>query len=190
MPGLCLRRLNASVFLLHFMLTASFLVLPTAIETVLEVPRADHWEVYLPVLLASIAGMYPFLHLSERAGRPLPALRLAVLLLAGSLATLFLFSAPVWLYLALCGFFAAVNFLEAVLPALVSKAVFSSGKGTALGVYATCQFLGAFAGGASGGVVMSLAGAPGLLWLFLAAVSAWMLLIWRMPAGNLAPAPA
>jgi predicted MFS family arabinose efflux permease len=185
-----LMRLNGSVFLLHFTLTASFLVVPAVIEGGLGVPREGHWRVYLPVLLISLIGMYPFLHLSERRGRPLLALRAAVLLMPASLAVLFLVDANLWLYIALCGFFAAVNYLEAALPALVSKAVFSHGKGTALGVYATCQFLGAFAGGASGGLVYGSTGLPGLLWLCLSAIALWLLLIWRVPARGLSPAPA
>ena len=185
-----LQRLNGSVFLLHFTLTASFLVVPAVIESSLAVPREDHWKVYLPVLIISLLGMYPFLYVSERRGRPMMALRAAVLLLPASLAALFLLQAPLWLYVALCGFFAAVNYLEAVLPALVSKAVFSHGKGTALGVYATCQFLGAFAGGASGGMVYGAAGLPGLLWLCLGAIGLWLLLIWRVPAQRAEPVPA
>lgn len=185
-----LQRLNGSVFLLHFTLTASFLVVPAVIESSLAVPREEHWKVYLPVLIISLLGMYPFLHVSERRGRPMMALRAAVLLLPASLAALFLLQAPLWLYVALCGFFAAVNYLEAVLPALVSKAVFSHGKGTALGVYATCQFLGAFAGGASGGMVYGAAGLSGLLWLCLGAIGLWLLLIWRVPAQQAEPAPA
>jgi predicted MFS family arabinose efflux permease len=84
---------------------------------------------------------------------PALALRIGVLLMPASLAALFLSKNIPLLYVALCGFFAAVNYLEAALPSLVSKAVFAHGKGTALGVYATCQFLGAFVGGTSGGLV-------------------------------------
>jgi predicted MFS family arabinose efflux permease len=185
-----LMRLNGSVFLLHFTLTASFLVVPAVIENSMGVPREAHWQVYLPVLVLSLLGMYPFLHVSERRGRPLPALRAAVLLLPLCLAALFLLQGPLWLYPALVGFFAAVNYLEAALPALVSKAVFEHGKGTALGVYATCQFLGAFAGGVSGGLVYGHAGLAGLLWLCLGAVGLWLVLIWRVPVRGLSPAPA
>lgn len=181
-----LQRLDGSVFLLHFTLTASFLVVPLVIEERLGVPRDLHWRVYLPVLLISLLGMYPFMYLSERRRRPLAALRTAVLLLPLALAVLFLSPRALWLYPALCLFFAAVNYLEAALPALVSKAVATHGKGTALGVYASCQFLGAFAGGASGGWVYGAAGLPGLLWLCLGALTLWLLLIWRVPA----PAPA
>lgn len=183
-----LMRLNASIFLLHFVLTASFMVIPAVIEDSFMVPREAHWKVYLPVLMISLLALYPFMYVSERRRRPLLALRAAVLLLPVSLAVLFLLETPLWLYVALCGFFAAVNYLEASLPSLVSKAVFSHGKGTALGVYASCQFLGAFAGGASGGLVYGAQGLPGLLWLCLAAIALWLLLVWRIPAHGLTPA--
>jgi predicted MFS family arabinose efflux permease len=185
-----LQRLNGSVFLLHFTLTASFLVVPAVIESGLGVPRDDHWSVYLPVLLLSLLGMYPFMHVSERKGQPLLALRAGVLLLPVSLAILFLVEADAWLYVALCGFFSSVNYLEAALPALVSKSVFTHGKGTALGVYASCQFLGAFAGGTSGGLVYGAAGLSGLLWLCLGAIGLWLLLIWQLPQRDAVPAPA
>lgn len=175
-----LRRLNGSVFLLHFMLTASFLVVPAIIEGVMQVPRDAHWKVYLPVLVASLIGMYPLLRLSERGGRPVLALRIGVVLMPTSLLVLFQGQAFALLAVALVFFFAAVNYLEAALPSLVSKAVFAHGKGTALGIYATCQFLGAFVGGSSGGVVYAATGLQGLLWVVLGAALAWLALIWNL----------
>ncbi|MEL7044013.1 MAG: MFS transporter [Pseudomonadota bacterium] len=175
-----LQRLNGSVFLLHFMLTASFLVVPAVIEGSLGVPRDDHWEVYLPVLILSLLAMYPLLRLSERAARPVLALRLGVVLMTVALVLLFQASAYLVLMGSLVAFFAAVNFLEAALPSMVSKAVFAHGKGTALGIYATCQFLGAFVGGTSGGLIYAAGGLSGLLWLIAAAALIWMLLIWHL----------
>ncbi|WP_439100455.1 MFS transporter [Congregibacter sp.] len=175
-----LQRLNGSVFLLHFMLTASFLVVPAVIEGSMGVPRDSHWQVYLPVLVVSLLGMYPFLRLSERGGRPGLALKITVLMMPLSLAALFLGEDTLLLYAALGGFFTAVNYLEAALPSLVSKAVFAHGKGTALGIYATCQFLGAFAGGTTGGLVYGYGGLSALLWLVVMAAFLWLLLIWRI----------
>lgn len=175
-----LQRLNGSVFLLHFMLTASFLVVPAVIEGVMDVPRDSHWKVYLPVLLLSLVAMYPLLRLSERRGRPVLALRIGVVLMPVALLALFRGEDFALLVAALIGFFAAVNFLEAALPSLVSKAVFAHGKGTALGIYATCQFLGAFVGGTSGGIIYATAGLTGLLWLVLAAAVLWLALVWNL----------
>lgn len=175
-----LQRLNGSVFFLHFILTSSFLVIPAVIESSMGVPRDSHWQVYLPVLLLSLLGMYPLLKLSERHGQPGLALKITVVMTSLSLAGLFLGKGTVLLYVALCGFFVAVNYLEAALPSLVSKAVFAHGKGTALGVYATCQFMGAFIGGTTGGLVYGSVGLSGLLWLVLGVAVLWLLLIWRM----------
>ena len=54
-----------------------------------------------------------------------------------------------WLLL----FFAAFNLLEASLPSLISKIAPADAKGTAMGVYSTSQFGGAFVGGLLGGWV-------------------------------------
>ena len=184
-----LRRLDGSVFLLHFVLTASFLMVPDVIETVMGVARDAHWKVYLPVLALSLLAMVPLLRLSERRGRPLGALRLSVTLMPAALVLLFTGRDFALLCAALVGFFAAVNYLEAALPALVSKAVIAHGKGTAMGVYATCQFLGAFVGGTSGGLVFMWLGLPGLIALVLAAALAWLALIWNLRL-DAAPLPS
>jgi len=51
-------------------------------------------------------------------------------------------------------FFIAFNLLEAMLPSLVSKLSPAGTKGTALGVYSTFQFSGAFVGGVAGGYLL------------------------------------
>jgi predicted MFS family arabinose efflux permease len=140
------------------------------------------------VLVLSLLAMYPLLRLSERGGRPVLALRIGVSVMAASLLILFQVANFAVLAAALVGFFAAVNFLEAALPSLVSKAVFEHGKGTALGIYATCQFLGAFVGGTSGGFIYAAAGLPGLLWLVGASALLWLALIWNLQPGRVGSA--
>jgi MFS family permease len=60
------------------------------------------------------------------------------------------------LYLGMGVFFFAFNLLEVVLPATVTRVAPAGARGTALGVYATCQFVGTFAGGALGGWITDL----------------------------------
>lgn len=162
-----LRRLNFGVFSLHFILTASFLVIPFALLDTLSLPREAHWKIYLPVLLASLIGMLPLLRLAERHGRIRSVLVSTVVMLLVSIAGMTLLAVPWVLCVALWLYFVAVNYLEATLPSLVSKAVFSGGKGTALGVYSTCQFIGAFTGGACGGLALQYGGVEGLFLLCL-----------------------
>ena len=188
-----LLRLNFGVFVLHFILMASFLVVPGLLEQTFGVDREQHWMVYLPVLLLSLVGMVPLMILAERGGR----LRLAFLLgialvfvaitMLGYASTALLFYAGLWL------FFVGFNYLEATLPSLVSKTVFAGGKGSAMGVYSTCQFLGAFAGGAAGGLLLQYFGEIVLIGVCLMLAVAWWLVVLRAPspgeADSVSPSP-
>lgn len=181
-----LLRLNAGVFTLHFILMASFVGLPLVLEQTLGVDRGNHWKIYLPVLVLSVLGMLPLMVLAERMGRLRLALGLGIgglalsqLLAAGSLGFA-AFCLGLWLY------FLTFNYLEAALPSLVSKAVYAGGKGTALGVYTTFQFLGAFAGGVCGGLALQATGTWGVLALCAVIALLWLPVALSMRApGNL-----
>ena len=64
---------------------------------------------------------------------------------------------------ALLLFFIAFNLLEAMLPSLVSKTAPLAAKGTAMGVYSSVQFLGAFVGATAGGFLMEYFGGKAVL---------------------------
>ena len=179
-----LLRLNFGVFSLHFILMASFLVVPAALEHLAGVDRAHHWRVYLPVLVLSVIGMLPMMRTAERGGRPREMFLCGIGLLAAALLLLDVAASSYVLFAGLWLFFTGFNYLEATLPSLVSKTVFPGGKGTALGIYSTCQFLGTFAGGAGGGWVLQHFGQVGLLGLCLGLAACWFLVI--LTAG---PAP-
>ena len=172
-----LRRLYLGIFTLHFILTASFLLVPQVLEQVLGVVRANHSQVYLPVLVLSLLGIVPLMRLAEYHGRIALVLPASVLLLLVAMAGLSLVtSAPVY-YTSLWLFFVMINYLEATLPSLVSKSVFAGGRGTAMGIFSTSQFLGIFAGGAVGGWVLQSAGGTGLLLLCLVPGILWLLAV-------------
>ena len=183
---LALLRLNFGVFSLHFILMACFLVVPGALEQLAGVDRAHHWQVYLPVLVLSVVGMLPLMRIAERGGRPREMFLCGIALLALAIPMLGLASSAMVLYLALWLFFVGFNYLEATLPSQVSKSVFSGGKGTALGIYSTCQFLGTFAGGAGGGWLVQHFGQLSLVGLCLGLALAWWLL---MLGAALTPVP-
>jgi len=177
-----LMRLNVGVFILHFTLMAAFLVIPGLLEGGLGMSRDSHWQVYLAVVLLSLLGVLPLMRLAERGGRPRQAFAAGILLLVLALALLALVSAPLSIWLGLWLFFMGFNYLEATLPSLVSKTVFPGGKGTALGIYSTSQFLGTFVGGAAGGVVIQSWGSAALLLACLALAVAWLVLALPKPA--------
>ena len=59
---------------------AMFVVLPPLLVTA-GLPAAEHWKLYLPVVLASFALMVPAVLLADRRNRPKPVLLGAVALL-------------------------------------------------------------------------------------------------------------
>jgi len=186
-------RLNFGVFVLHFILVALFLVVPGIIENALDVNREHHWMVYLPVLLLSLVGMVPLMILAERGGRLRQMFLLAIALIFVAMATLDYATATPVLYVGLWLFFVGFNYLEATLPSLLSKTVSAGSKGTAMGVYSTCQFMGAFVGGAGGGWLLDHVGEGMLSGVCLALAAIWWLAVLRLPgsagAENITPSP-
>jgi MFS family permease len=171
-----LLRLNAGVFLLHLTMTASFVVLPTLLLRHSDVGSAEHWKIYLPVLFASFVFMLPLMIVAEKKRMVKQVFLLAVGLLVASLLMLGRWhDSLTGLVLGLFVYFWAFNLLEAMLPSLVSKVASPAFRGTSMGVYSTCQFLGAFVGGAGGGMVAGFYGETAVYLLSAALVSLWLL---------------
>jgi MFS family permease len=76
---------------------------------------------------------------------------------------------------ALLVFFTAFNVLEATLPSLISKIAPLSAKGTAMGVYSSVQFLGAFFGAVMGGVLMQNVGGNAVFIFSIILLALWLL---------------
>jgi len=179
-----LLRLDGGIFALHFVLMASFIAMPLVLlELGLDVSL--HWQVYVPVLLLSVLGLVPAVIMGERFRAQRLVMQLAVgglllasLVMAGLVGGGWWFVLPMWLY------FTAFNILEASLPAMVTRYAPVAFKGTALGVYATCQFAGAFLGGVLGGLMLGLGGPMGVFMICAAVALGWLLL-----AGTLGPIP-
>jgi len=147
-----LLRLNAGIFVLHVAQMAMFVVLPLRmVEAGLAV--ADHWKLYLPVVLVSFALMVPPILFADRRNRPKPILIGCIVLLVAVEAALSMVEGVAAYAAALLVFFVAFNVLEAMLPSLVSRIAPAHARGMAIGVYNTTQTLGLFFGGLLGGWV-------------------------------------
>ena len=169
-----LARLNYGIFALHAVLMALFVQVPFSLRDSGLAP-ARHWLVYLPVVLASVALMWPALRLADRTEHAKTVFVGAILVL--TLAQLMLAFAGISLpalVVSLMVFFAAFNLLEATLPSLVSKMAPASAKGTAVGVYSSVQFLGAFVGASVGGFLSQHAGAPALFGFCVLLTLGWL----------------
>ena len=185
-----LMRLNVGVFALHLMITAQFVAVPTYLERMgLDVAR--HWQVYLPMLFLAFLIMVPAMVAAERRGRVKPMILIAVALLGSSALGMALLGHSLGLFLAaLLVFFVVFNLLEANLPSLLSRTVYPGGRGTAMGIFSSFQFMGAFCGGSLGGLLMARWGLSGVFILCAAVGLIWLLLALNMrvpaPAPNLA----
>lgn len=169
-----LLRLDIGIFTLHMTLTASFVVIPLALRDYALLDSAEHWWVYLPVMLLSMALMVPFIIIAEKRRKMKEIMTLSVAALVVAEFMLMVgYHSMVLIIIALLVFFIAFNVLEASLPSLIVKAAPADLKGTAMGVYSSFQFIGAFVGGSMGGL---LYGAFGLEGVFLGC--AMMLVVW------------
>lgn len=170
-----LLRLNYGTFALHAVLMALFTQIPFALrDNGLAAER--HWVVYLPVLVISILAMLPFVRHADRPERGKPLLNGAVAaLLAAQLALAFSLQSLWALCVELTLFFAALNLLEAIVPALVSKYAPAEARGAAIGVNSSMQFLGAFAGAAAGGWLSEHAGGAAVFILGVALTGVWLI---------------
>jgi len=170
-----LLRLNFGIFSLHFILMAAFVVVPSMLESQLALSRDSHWLIYLLLLGAAFVLMLPFIMIAERKRQVKTFFLGSIMVLACALAVLGWLSLAQSMYIGvLLVFFTAFNLLEASLPSLVSKQAPAGAKGTAMGLYSTCQFLGAFAGGVSGGWLLQAQGATAVYQLASVVAFVWL----------------
>ncbi|HET9046163.1 MAG TPA: MFS transporter [Casimicrobiaceae bacterium] len=180
-----LLRLNYGIFALHALFMALFIEMPFALRDN-GVAAERQWTVYLPVIVLAGASMWPFARAADQPGRGKVVFVGAVgmLLVAQVVLALGLHSLPM-LVTGLLLFFTAFNLLEAMLPALVSRYAPAELKGSAVGVYASVQFLGVFVGAAFGGWLAQHTG-PAAVFGFGVALTA----IWLAVGATMAAPPA
>ncbi len=146
-----LLRIDCYVFLLHTIMTATFVALPFLLSRRLELALTDHWKLYVGSLMLSLIITVPLIIKDDHRGRSrLIGVAVSLILTAQLLLTFLGFSVlPVFLALVL--YFGGFNFLEAGLPARLSVLADGEVRGASLGVFSSAQFLGVFVGGLLGG---------------------------------------
>lgn len=178
-----LLRLDLYIFLLHTLLTASFVALPFVLRNQLGLELTAHWKIYVGALVTSLIGTIPLIVRDERQGQAANIAIALALLLIGQ-AMLALGGHSLWLVFgALAIFFAGFNFLEAGLPARLSIKAQGTARGASLGVFSSSQFLGAFAGGLLGGRLLADANPAGVF-LAGALICAIWLVVHRLGASG------
>lgn len=168
--------LNFSIFCQHCLLTALFFYLPLELAPLLKQHHIQSsWFFYLPILLLSFMLMLPIVAYTEKHRRTNLGIKTSIFVTF--ITQLFLYSGSLLLIsISLFCYFIAFNFLEAQLPSLISKCVRSHYKGTAMGVYSSCQFVGIFAGGCLAGISFQHFGVTGVLMITLGIALFWLAL--------------
>ena len=170
-------RLNAGIFILHAIMIATFVALPIALRDRAGVDVADHWKVYIGVLLASVVFTVPLLVMADRRNRSRAVMLIGIVLLGASLVGLAGTSAGGAVLIGcMVVYFTGFNTLEASLPALVSRVAPMHARGAALGVYSTMQYLGAFVGGIIGGWLLGTGGERAVLAACAVLCIGWVLI--------------
>ncbi|MBT5388013.1 MAG: MFS transporter [Porticoccaceae bacterium] len=180
-----LMRLNLGIFALHLALMAAFVVIPNILTQELGIASENLWWVYLALLGGGFVAMVPAMILGERFGKQKLSFVTAVGLLAIAMLVLGQERGAVLTPLMLLVFFAAFNLLEASLPSWLSKACPVGNRGTAMGIYSSSQFFGAFVGGTLGGWSLQHYGIDGLFLILAGLLAIW----WVLALGLQAPRP-
>ena len=147
---------NINIFFLHLVLTVIFVIFPFMMISEFNVSTENQWKFYMSSLIVSLIFSGPLIMNDDRKKKkmsliyPIASLLFSqIILITGEDSSLFLFSS-------LLVFFISFNYLEATLPSRISIFSKKEIKGATLGVFSSCQFLGAFFGGLIGGILIGL----------------------------------
>ena len=173
-----LLKLDISIFSSHLILMANFVIIPITLRDSMQITPALHWQIYLSAIFLSLFIMVPFIIFGERLKKEKLFLIISILLIMLSQIGLALFSLEIsFIIIFLILFFGPFNYLEALLPSLVSKTSDKPTRGAALGVYSTSQFIGIFIGGLAGGFCYQQFGLMSVHLFCLFITILWLLLI-------------
>ena len=172
-------RLDLYIFVLHAIMTATFVALQFLLRDSLDLLLERHWLIYVGALVVSLLGTVPLIIVDDRRGKTATISTAILMLLIGLLGLALVGTTVTMVLVALAIFFAGFNFLEAGLPARLSILATEEVRGASLGVFSSAQFLGAFAGGVMGGYLLS-GGNTALIFMACAVIAAVWLILHRI----------
>ena len=173
--------LNLGIFLLHALMVCIFVAIPGKLLAA-HVPVEHHSWLYLPVLISAFILMVPFIIIAEKKRKMKSVVMTGALGIATSLFGMAA-ATQLWHWIALLLlYFWGFNLMEASLPSWLSKVAPAGAKGSAMGIYSSMQFLGAFAGGSIGGFLLSHYSTTTLFVGLGALVILWALVLSRSSA--------
>ena len=174
-----LMRLNIGIFVLHCVLTAMFVVVPLLLTDNAGLDSEQHWKIYIPVMVLSVALMAPLVVMSSNKQSLMRVFLSAICILMCAQVFFFIskLNNPYSIAICLLVFFVGFNTLEAMLPSIVTRVAPAAMKGTAVGIYNTFQFSGVFIGGLLGGYLMGKGGYQAVFVLCGLLLMLWALVV-------------
>ncbi len=171
-----LLRFYSGSFVLHISIVALFVAFPQALVEAAGIASDEIWKYYVPVFMASVAGMAPLIRFSAGRGRTSIVIAIAALATIGGFMSMYfgINTSPLLLF-GFWLFFVGFNTLEALFPATVVRHAPAQLRGVAMGGLNTCTFLGAFFGGVLGGAVNGRFGDSGVFVFCALLVALWAL---------------
>lgn len=173
--------LNSGIFILHAVMVAIFVAIPLQLQQQ-GVMADQHSWVYLPVLLTAFVLMVPFIIVAEKRRKMKSVVLTGAVVIATALLLMALASTLWQWVLLLLLYFWGFNLMEASLPSWLSKVAPAGAKGSAMGIYSSMQFLGAFVGGSIGGWLLAQYGSASLFVALGLLMVFWAFIIWRTKA--------
>lgn len=172
-------RLNASVLTVHLLITCFFVQVPVLLIQA-SFSMDEHWKIYTPILFISVVILVALMKVCKSLQTSTSFI--ISLALMGSGFGLLLLPELNWLIILVAGtlFFGGFNYMEAHMPVMVSSIAPAGKKGSAMGIYASCQFFGAFLGGLISGFLTGWLGPKLAIVACLFFIIAAMCMVWGL----------
>ncbi|MFT6329571.1 MAG: MFS family permease [Bermanella sp.] len=172
-------RLNISVLTVHLLITCFFVQVPVLLTQV-NFGLDEHWKIYTPILVVSVLILVVLMKLCKHLQTSTSFIISLALMAMGF--GLFLLPELNWVVIIIAGtlFFAGFNYMEAHMPVMVSSIAPAGKKGSAMGIYASFQFFGAFLGGVISGALTGWLGPKLALVACLLFIVIAMIIVWGL----------
>jgi MFS family permease len=172
-------RLNMSVLTVHLLITCFFVQVPVLLTEV-NFGLDEHWKIYTPILVVSVLILVMLMKLCKQLQTSTSFIISLTLMAMGF--GLFLLPELNWVVIIIAGtlFFAGFNYMEAHMPVMVSSIAPAGKKGSAMGIYASFQFFGAFLGGVISGALTGWLGPKLALVACLLFIVIAMIIVWGL----------
>ena len=165
--------LDFAILILHALLPAFFVLAPYLLADRLGFPEDHLWKVYAITLALSLPIAIPMIALDRRGTSRFSSSALA--LIFGGLMLLWRSSSVLVFAGGCCLFFAGFSYLEASLPAEMSRRADPGQRGACLGLFSSAQFFGAFVGATLAGAFLDSAGAEVGIIALAGIVGLWLI---------------